>query len=710
MRKCLRLWAAAFAILFAVFSVHVLRATGAAVSFSMGQVLSYPFPMTLVSSADGEAIAYGINLRGERSLWVARAPQYEPKEVVVMPADDGQGITSVHLVRDASRLVYVYGNAENPSLSPQQPRSQVWSVDVATGQRRKLGDGYAPVVSPDGTRVAFVHAGDAHEGEVWSAPIDGSSPAKRLFYDGGKDSDLQWSPSGGALAFVSSRGDHSFVGVYRGDDRPLEYLAPSVANDLEPRWSPDGENIVFARTPGDGGAPQSPLQMPLVPWSIWVARVSYAQAHAVWYSPDTSRGSFPTQGGDADLTWLGNARIAFLCEADNWPHIYTVSVNGGAATRLTAGAFAVISITPSDDGRSILYVANTGSARDDIDRWHLFRADVASGRTTQLTSGYSSQWWPTPLADGAMAYVTATAQQPPLVALMTTGVATPRILDASLTPADFPADRLVTPSEVTYHAPDGTPVHAQLYARGRNGREPAIVFVHGGPMRQMLLTWDPMDYYDNSYAVDQYLVSRGFAVLSVNYRSGVDYGHDFHYALHTGWTGASEYQDVLAGARWLQRQPFVDSRRIGIWGGSWGGYLTALALARNSDVFKAGVDYSGVHDLMHDALDYFRAYGEGAENIDMKPWLRLAWNSSPVAAIAKWRSPVLLIQGDEDPDVAFHQLVDLVPRLRQHHVPYQLIVLPDEAHGFLRWSSWLRTDEAAAAFFARYLQSGEATR
>jgi dipeptidyl aminopeptidase/acylaminoacyl peptidase len=218
----------------------------------------------------------------------------------------------------------------------------------------------------------------------------------------------------------------------------------------------------------------------------------------------------------------------------------------------------------------------------------------------------------------------------------------------------------------------------------------------------MLLTWNSMGYYDNSYAVNEYLASRGFAVLSINYRTGVDYGHDFHYATRSGWTGAAEYQDVLAGARWLQKQTFIDPARIGIWGGSWGGYLTAMALARNSDVFKAGVDYSGVHDLIHDAIWYFQ--GEGTEDVDLKPWLKLAWKSSPEAYVSKWRSPVLLIQGDDDPDVSFHQMVDLVPRLQQYHVPYQLMVLPDEAHTFLRYDSWLRADAAAASFFERQLR------
>ncbi|HTV92863.1 MAG TPA: prolyl oligopeptidase family serine peptidase [Verrucomicrobiae bacterium] len=676
-----------------------LLGTTAPAQFSLSDVLSYPFPSTLVRSADGKTIAFAIDQRGAHSIWVATAPRYEPKEVLVRSDDDGRAISSVGLSADGSRLVYVQGSSENPSLSVQAPGFEISSIVTASGVKTELAQGRAPALSPDGSRVAFLD-----KDEVWIVPSDGSAPAKRLFYDAGKDWDLQWSPQGDALAFVSARGDHSFIGVYRGDDRPLEFLAPSVTTDLEPRWSPDGEQIVFARTPGNGGALQSPLERPIVPWSIWVARVADGSVRQVWQSAHTARASFPTQGGDVDLTWIGNARIAFLCSADGWPHLYVAGSNGGAAKQLTFGAYDVFSIIAADDGRSVYYVANTGPAADDVDRWHLFRADAISGHTVAVSGGNGSQWWPTPLAGGMLAYANATAQQPPLVAVATAAGRGARLIDAALVPSNFPQAALVTPREVRYRAPDGTMIHAQLFVRNATTRGPAIVFVHGGPMRQMLLTWNPMGYYANSYAVNQYLAARGFAVLSVNYRSGVGYGYDFHYALHAGWTGASEYQDVLAGARWLQAQHFVDPARIGIWGGSWGGYLTALALARNSDVFKAGVDYSGVHDLMHDALDYFRDGGEGSARVDRKPWLALAWKSSPVGAIATWRSPVLLIQGDEDPDVAFHQLVDLVPRLQAQHVPYQLIVLPDEAHSFLRWGSWLETDSAAAAFFERYLR------
>src|SRR6202789_752124 len=105
-----------------------------------------------------------------------------------------------------------------------------------------------------------------------------------------------------------------------------------------------------------------------------------------------------------------------------------------------------------------------------------------------------------------------------------------------------------------------------------------------------------MGYYANAYAVNQYLAAHGFVVLSVNYRLGIGYGRAYQQPDHAGYAGAAEYQDVLAGAHFLQDLPHVDGRRIGIWGGSYGGYLTALALARNSDLFAPRVDFPAPHD------------------------------------------------------------------------------------------------------------------
>ena len=193
-------------------------------------------------------------------------------------------------------------------------------------------------------------------------------------------------------------------------------------------------------------------------------------------------------------------------------------------------------------------------------------------------------------------------------------------------------------------------------------------------------------------------------VLSVNYRMGIGYGHEFHHPEHAGPAGSSEYQDVKAAGEYLRALPQVDPARIGIWGGSYGGLLTALALARNSDIFRTGVDLHGVHDWPNDmgmwqTNESYRPY----EPNDSKAAMDVAWRSSPVADIATWRSPVLLIQGDDDRNVRFHQTVDLARRLHQQGVRYEELVLPDEIHGFLRHASWLTADSATIAWFRREL-------
>ncbi len=236
-------------------------------------------------------------------------------------------------------------------------------------------------------------------------------------------------------------------------------------------------------------------------------------------------------------------------------------------------------------------------------------------------------------------------------------------------PAEFPESQLVVPKSVTFRASDGHIAHGQLFERpGGDAKKPAVIFVHGGPPRQMLTTWHYMDYYTNGYAVNQYLANHGFVVLSVNYRLGIGYGYDYAHPARWGPTGASEYDDVLGGNAFLRSLPSVDGKRIGIWGGSYGGYLTALALARNSNLFCTGADWHGVHDwsTSEDLPDPPARY----ETIDIKKERRIAWESSPDASVSKWRSPVLLIQGDDDHNVRFHQTVDLARRLQLEHVSF----------------------------------------
>ena len=678
-------------------------------AFTFAQILGYPFPAAPVRDPRGTAIAYTLDTRGVRTLWFARAPDFVPRELFSSDADDGQELSNLVIANDDAHVVYVRGGDHdanwpetlqpNPASSTAEPEMQVWSIATSGGSPKMLGTGDAPAIARDGRRVAFTNGG-----AVMIAPIDGGATARRLFFDRGQDSDLRWSPDGSALAFVSTRTDHSFIGIYRNDATPLYYVAPTTSQDVMPRWSRDGRRVAFVRLGGDGGPPQNPFNWNPTPWQIWVADANGAAAHLVWSSPNAPRGSLPQTGLGPFLEWVAQDRLVFNSEQDNWPHLYAASANGGAARLLTPGSFMVEDVSVAPDGTSVVYSANAGSMPGDDDRRHLFRVDVGTTSVTSLTTGASSEMEPVALAGGAVAFNRATAQQPLLVTVLSGGAE--RALDASLLPSDFPASQLVTPQEVSFRAADRRLIYGQLFLPAGGGKHPAVIFVHGGPPRQMLLTWHYMDYYSNAYAVNQYLANHGFVVLSVNYRLGIGYGHDFNFPSRWGPTGASEYQDVVAGARFLQRNAAVNSHRIGIWGGSYGGYLTALALARNSDIFRAGVDFHGVHDWSLDidnpvwGLTQLKRF----EQYNTKALMRLAWESSPDSSIAGWKSPVLLIQGDDDRNVEFQQMVDLVQRLRLAHVPYEEKVIPNEIHGFLRWHSWLEVDQSAADFLTRYLR------
>ncbi|HQT94683.1 MAG TPA: prolyl oligopeptidase family serine peptidase, partial [Thermoanaerobaculaceae bacterium] len=699
-----------------------LAAPAPAGTFTMEQVLSYPFPTELVAAERGGAIAWVLDERGVRNVWTASAPGFAPRPLTRFTEDDGQELTSLAFSPDGSHLVFVRGGdhdenwpaagdlAPDPASSPEEPRMEVYAADLATGKVVRLGPGDAPAVSPGGRTVAFTHPKD---GSVWWAPLAGGAEPQRLFFDHGKARELRWSPDGKTLAFTSARGDHSFIGVYAGHDTPIRYLAPSTSRDAHPRWSPDGQAIAFVRRPGRGGALPPLLEPHPEPWAIWVADVATGNGHAVWSSPETLEGSYPETAGGANLHWAAGGRLVFLGDLDGWPHLYSIPASGGQLTLLTPGAFMVEDVTLTPDRAWVVYNANTGTAPGDGARRHLYKVPVDRAAPEALTAGTGIAWSPVVTGDGStVAFIEAGARTPPLVSVLPHAGGAPRALDAARVPPDFPAAALVEPKEVSFTSADGWTIHGQLFEPSSGSApHPGVVFVHGGPPRQMLLGWHYMDYYSNSYAVNQYLASRGFVVLSVNYRLGIGYGHAFHHPQHAGPAGAAEYQDVLAGARFLQTVPGVDPAAIGIWGGSYGGYLTALGLARNSDVFKAGVDMHGVHDwsytILHDE-DGLATTRARYEQYDWERILKRAWESSPVADIATWRSPVLLIQGDDDRNVRFHEMVDLVQRLRKAGVPYEEIVIPNEIHGFLRWHDWLRADEATAAYLAAKLHAKQA--
>jgi dipeptidyl aminopeptidase/acylaminoacyl peptidase len=695
-------------------------------SFTIDQILGLPTPDNLIASPIGTTIAWTFNERGVRNIYTAAADDrdFTPRRVTPYAEDDGQELTNLSFSSDGQTIVYVRGgdhganrpgDAPNPSGSPVQPKVQVWSVAVTGAAPKLLGDGDDPVIAPDGTRVAFVR-----DRRIWIAPIDGSKPPEAAFFARGTSESPCWSPDGRTLAFVSNRGDHGFIGLFVAG-QPIRYLAPSTSRDSLPVWSPDGRKIAFLRQPGTGGTPRSPLIQNRPPWAILVAETD---AHDRSSGGGTALSTAVTSGdtpidpilqnpGGIAVHWAADDTLVFLSYRDGWPHLYSVHHPGSGSRPmlLTPGAFMVEQATLTPDRRRIIYNANSGPDRGDVDRRHLFTVPVDRATPTPLTTGAGIEWSPTALADGrTIAYLTSDARRPPLPAVVPLAGGTPRQIGGDRLAADFPSARLVTPEPVTFRASDGVEAHGQLFKTADGGaRRPAIVYVHGGGPRQMLLGWHYRWEYANDYGVNQYLTSRGFIVLSVNYRLSVGYGQAFQFPEHTGARGASEYLDVLAAGRYLQRRGDVDPRRIGVWGASYGGYLTALALGRNSDVFAAGVDLHGVHDRLpavNPAQLAHALVGDGLSEADLRQALKVEFDSSPISAVATWKSPVLLIHGDDDRTVDFHQTVDLGRRLVERNVKVEELVLPDDVHDSLLWRNWTAEMTAAAEFFERTLLPG----
>jgi dipeptidyl aminopeptidase/acylaminoacyl peptidase len=669
-------------------------------SFTLEQALSAPFPEELVAAPTGGAVAWVFNANGARNIWVAAPPDYQGKPVTSYAEDDGQELAELRWTPDARAIVYVRGGGPNDKGDYPNPHSlvagveqTVWIIPAAGGPPRRIGDGHAPALSPAAGRVAFVK-----RGQVWWASLTDTAAAEQLIHARGRAGSLRWSPDGGKLAFVSDRGDHAFIAVYDVGAKSVRFLDPSVDEDAEPVWSPDGRRIAFIRIPaGVGGLPFTPRRS-AQPWSIRIADVATGAGRQVWVA-DTGRGSaFRGIVADDQLLWGAGDRIVFPWEKDGWTHLYSVSVSGGVAAPLTPGAFEVEHVTITPDRATIVFSSN----QDDIDRRHIWRVAVSGGKPEAVTRGAGLEWSPAVTSDGrAIAFLRAEAKRPPRPAMLA-GSGPARDLAPAAIPPEFPEAALVEPQAVLFSAADGMMIHGQLFLPKnlKSGeRRPAVVFFHGGSRRQMLLGWHYLYYYRNAYALNQYLASRGYIVLSVNYRSGIGYGMEFREALHYGAQGASEFNDVLGAGVYLRARPDVDPKRIGLWGGSYGGFLTAMGLARASDLFAAGVDLHGVHDWNIEIQNWIPTY-DPAKQADAA---KLAYESSPIAYVKDWRSPVLLVHGDDDRNVQFSQSVQLAAALREQRVEAEQLVFPDDIHDFLTHAHWLAAYRAAADFFDRKL-------
>jgi dipeptidyl aminopeptidase/acylaminoacyl peptidase len=710
-------------------------------------------PTEVVAAKKAERIAWTAYEHGLRNVYTAAGPAFAPVRLTNVTKDDGVELSDVSISDDGRVVVFVRGTQPNrdgwianPTADPAGALRTIWVASTVGGAAWKLGEGTTPALSPDGSTVAYAKDGQIYAYAIGAGASDveprRTTPLVKAW---GTNGTPVWSPDGSKFAFVSNRVDHSLIGVYTLRTRRVTFLAPSVDHDTSPTWSPDGKRVAFIRRPGTPfgqqahqgaggiGNPDGPAYNPLTAQRGGVAgtgrgggrgRASTGTSQAsdraglfesaftggytmAFVVADASSGEghefWHNQRGDRDfnaissIRWTGADHVIFEAEPQEWARWYTVEVPASprgdgavseAAVMLTPGDGAVEQTAVSPDGRFLFYATNAG----DIERRHVWKVPTAGGAAEPLTKGETIETYPAALASGRVAVLGGDARRPFGVGIVAAAGGAPKYIYPSL--AQFPIDAEVVPQLVLTRAADGTEVHNQLFLPKDlkpGEKRPAIVFVHGGPVRQMLLGYHYMHFYHVAYAVNQWLASRGYVVMSINYRSGIGYGKSFRTAPNTGGRGNAEYQDVLAGGKYLQTRQDVDANRVGIWGLSYGGVLTAQALARNSDIFKVGVDMAGVH-LWGSSLD--------PDSV--------SYQSSVISAIDTWKSPVLLEQGDDDRNVQFSQMTGLVQLLRAHNVYHEVMVFTDDTHEPLLHARYLQVFNRLEEFIGRYLKGSPA--
>ena len=677
-----------------LFAVLLLGLSLSAQS-TIQEILDAPFASDLIVANDGKTLAWVDNTAGERNIFIASGKDFSSvSQLTNYVGDEGIAIGNLSFTPNGNHLIFVRGNTKNrkgepanPALLQQNTEQAIFIQPLEGRSNTRIALGTNPRLSNDGSTLAFIK-----DGQIFTASLSDSVPQpEQLFKTRGGQSDIKWSPDDSHIAFTSSRGDHSYIGVYDIGNEKLTFMDPSVDRDFSPEWSPDGKRIAFIRRPNAKDVAPFTPQKTTHPWSIRLLEMANGKAREIWKADEGMGSAYFGQFPSTAIEWANKDQLIFPWEKKGWMHLYALQIPSGEVTELTSGEGIVEDYRLSRDKSELLFTTNVG----DTHRRHIGRIDLESKKQVMLTSGEGVEFSPQKTHTG-IAFLKTSAQHMSRPAVLNNG----NVQLIGKRNKVFNDHKI--PELVELTATDGKPFMATIFYPDNydaTKKYPTAVFLHGGSRRQMLQGYHYSGYYSNAFALQQYFASQGYIAMMINYRSGIGYGVAFREADKYGITGASEVHDLIGAGEYLAARSDVDPKRIALWGGSYGGYLTAHGLARRSDLFAVGVDIHGVHNWNTELPTFAGWYDQN----HYPEIAALAFQSSPEAYLDGWKSPVLLIHGDDDRNVPFAESVVLSEQLRDRDVYFEQLIFPDEVHGFLLHKNWVRCHEATFEFIDRHI-------
>ena len=569
------------------------------------------------------------------------------------------------------------------------PSEGGWPVTLTSAAGAKSGLSW----SPDGRFLAY-----ASQGSIWSVPISGGTP-KRLTHfapaqtgdpRSAADRDPQWSPQGEWILYETGRTGRQSLSVVNAAGTVNESLVQSNADAAAASWSPDGARISFTeRSPQYFSG-----QLKVLKFDPKTGQIS-ADPVTLYTAPTDRGGGWSLR----KAVWSPDSRtLAVVLQESGWDNLYLIPAAGGPPKQLTNGEWEDASPTFSPDGKSIAFV----SSRQDLEAsaiWIASATGASPHRADAIeTPGLESapEWSP----DSAHLYFhrMSPVESADLLVANPARPEQPKYLTHTL-PRSLQA-ALRAPEKVTYKSKDGVPISAMLYKPHQMKEAthyPAVLWIHGGPEGQ------------DGYRLDvwaQYLAQSGYLVLEPNYRGSTGYGEKFRN-LNVEDSGGAELDDVAAGAQYLIEKGLADPKRLAIGGGSHGGTMVAYAVTKRPGLFAAAIEMYGVVDRATflertnrpSALRWaMKMGGSPAE----KP--EVYRKADILLDVAKIKTPLLILHGQNDPQVPPYESVQFTEALKENHKTYYYFTYPNELHGFSQREHRLDAWKKELAFLQRYIQ------